>query len=54
MKVRRVERSGGAIIRCRDCRLLRAGKPRAGKSGEMDVVRSFKDRLEREKRHTRR
>lgn len=32
MKVRRVERSGGAIMRCRDCRLVRAGKPRVAKS----------------------
>jgi len=32
MKVRRVERFSGAIMRCRDCRLVRAGKPRAAKS----------------------
>lgn len=45
MKVRRVERSGGLIMRCRDCRLVRAGMPRAAKSGETDEIRSFRDRL---------
>ena len=33
IKVRRVERSGGPIMRCRDCKLVRAGIPRMAKSG---------------------
>ena len=42
MKVRRVERFRGAIMRCRDCRLVRAEKPRAAKSGEMDEIRQIR------------
>ena len=33
IKTRRVERSGAPIMRCRDCRLVRAGNPRVTKSG---------------------
>ena len=32
IKVRRWERSGGPIMRCRDWRLVKAGRPRAAKS----------------------
>ena len=33
IKTRRVERSGGPIMRCKDCRLVRAWIPRVVRSG---------------------